>query len=118
MTEVVNVRDFPFEAPTPYLYVGGYTAGLFRGHPLASPFEPPRRAKKAERQRSLDRYRDWLLSEPWHEGVLRRLAERVGRTRLPLGCWCGTSSAVWRPPLCHAVVLAEHVDLILGKQRR
>ena len=109
-THVVNVNDYRPLTSRPYLpfiYVGRYMPGLFKGHPLGNPFKVGRKAKQSERLACLELYRDWLL-QPEREGMLRALAENVRRTNLPLGCWC-------KPKECHGDVLAEYVDLILAR---
>lgn len=97
---VVNVRDFPFEYPTPYVYVGRYMPGVFRGHPLANPFKLRRKATAADRAECLDKYRAWVLAHPRRDELLAGLLRQVRTTGLPLGCWC-------HPQPCHADVLAE-----------
>lgn len=99
---VVNVRDFPFEYPTPYIYVGRYMPGRFAGHPLANPFKVKRSASVAERVACLDRYREWLRNLPDRDVKLAILARKVVLSGLPLGCWCA-------PRECHADVLAEEL---------
>jgi hypothetical protein len=109
MIQVVNVRDYPTTYPTPYIYVGRYMPGLFKGHPLANPFKLSRKAADAERVACLEKYRQWVRTVPDWEDRVRELGERCRRLRLPLGCWCA-------PKLCHATVLAELIEEVLGPE--
>ena len=107
--EVVNVRNFPLEAPTPYIYVGRYMPGTFRGHPLANPFKLPSKATAADRMDCLRQYEVWLDRLSNRDDLLQRLAAQVQRTGLPLGCWC-------KPKACHADILARRVEGIIREQ--
>lgn len=100
---VVNVRSFPFECPTPYIYVGRYMPGIFAGHQLGNPFKLPKKAKQQDRVECLEKYRSWLLARPDFEEQIEILVRKVVVTGLPLGCWCA-------PKLCHADVLAELIN--------
>lgn len=102
---IVNVRDFPFEAPTPYIYVGRYMPKIFNGHPLANPFKLRRIETRDE---CLRKYVEWLDNDPDHikHGQIEALASQVARSGLPLGCWCA-------PLKCHADILADRVEAIL-----
>ena len=108
--EVVNVRNFPLEAPTPYMYVGRYMPGIFRGHPLANPFKLPSKATAADRIDCLRQYKLWLNQLPNRDDLLHRLAAQVCKTGLPLGCWC-------KPKACHADILATLVSEILSEKQ-
>ena len=106
---VVNVRDYPLEYGQPYIYVGRYMPGRFRGHPLGNPFKVPRKATLAQRQECLEKYRAWLAEHPLRDALLEQLANKVRQTGYPLGCWCA-------PELCHADVLAEEVAKLLEQK--
>jgi len=100
--QVVNVRDAPRGS---YIYVGRMAPGKFQAHPLANPFRLPRGPTEEDRKGCLEDYTEWLEKQPPH--LLQELAEKVLKTRLPLGCWC-------HPKSCHADVLARRVEAILN----
>lgn len=104
--EVVNVRSFPFEYPTPYIYVGRYMPGKFKGHALGNPFKLPKRATAQDRIDLLATYDAWLTSLPDCEQQILALTNRVLSTGLPLGCWC-------HPEPCHAHVLRDRVQAVI-----
>jgi hypothetical protein len=58
---------------------------------------------------------NWL-AKPENQAHLLALAEEVRATGKPLGCWCGFWQAGEPLLLCHAVVLAQAVDLILSEE--
>lgn len=109
MIQVVNVRNFPFEYPTPYIYVGRAMPGRFAGHPLGNPFKIRKNATDQERIECLEKYRQWVKTVPNWQGLVRSLGERARLCKLPLGCWCA-------PQLCHAQVLAELIEEVLGPE--
>lgn len=117
-TRVVNVRRSIEDRPQceqPFLYVGRRFGSLLSAHPLANPFRVGPRATREQRLACLERYRAWLDDYPHHEEILRDLADEVQRTGKPLGCWCGR----WPEQadlICHAVLLARRVDLILNEK--
>ena len=112
---VVNVRNFPCRAPLPYIYVGRAVArasvreakySILRAHPLANPFRIELGQKRGA---TLERYRDWLQSNPSRtSALLDLLAAEVILRRLPLGCWCA-------PKPCHADILAELIQPIVDR---
>lgn len=106
-TKVVNVRTYQ----RPFIYVGRVMPGR-KGHPLANPFRLVSWASPEERKDCLARYEEWLLGNPYHEKLLRELAEEVSEYGSPLGCWCAPN------PLCHASVLAREVDRLLAEEAR
>jgi hypothetical protein len=100
--KVVNVRDYPFEYPTPYIYVGRPMPSRFSGHRLANPFRIRRNATDTERLECLEKYREWLTALPDRDEQLAILARKLVICGMPLGCWCA-------PKTCHAEVLAEAI---------
>ncbi len=107
-TAVANVRQVGFDG---CIYVGRYMPNRCAGHPLGNPFKA---GKQRTRQQSMKLYALWL-KEPEQQTAILHLARRVEKTGLPLGCYC--VEFTWRgeepAPLCHAILLAKQVDLIL-----
>jgi hypothetical protein len=116
---VVNVRTQT--DPSAFLYVGRRckhpALGWLQRSYFANPFKVAPRADRREKVECLGKYRRWLLqSLATDEGtrMLSGLAQMVRNSGKPLGCWCGDYPA---DPhlLCHAVVLAEQIDLFLAR---
>lgn len=118
-TRVVNIRKQTDRGA--FIYVGRRCRhpafGWLRAHYFANPFKVPAGATLDQKAECLERYRRWLLgTQVGQEGRahLSALAQVAGHTRKPLGCWCGD----WPEEpglLCHAVVLAKEIDLILAR---
>jgi len=85
-TKIVHCRRDEYD-----IYIG-------RPSPWGNPFshKPSSLAeiKVETRQEAIDRYREWILTQP---DLLSSLEELRGKR---LGCWC-------RPKLCHGDVLLE-----------
>jgi len=54
--------------------------------------------KVASRKEAIDRYREWILTQPL---LLKKLPELEGKV---LGCWC-------KPSACHGDVLIELINM-------
>lgn len=81
--ELVTVKWKPHD-----VYIG-------RPGPWGNPFVLKNKDDNAERRRVLEKYREWLMSQP--ELIARAKRELKGKV---LGCYCA-------PRLCHGDVLAE-----------
>jgi len=82
-TKVVHCKKEKFD-----IYIG-------RPGPWGNPFEI---GKDGTREEAIQRYREWILSEPL-------LMQEIGSLRGKiLGCWCS-------PKLCHGDVLIELVHV-------
>ena len=89
-TTVVNRRGSPFD-----VYIG-------RGSKWGNPFSHvhsifPDVIHVATREEAIEKYRDWILTQPQ---LLAALPELQGKV---LGCYCS-------PKACHGDVLAELCD--------
>ncbi len=97
--------------PLPFIYVGR-SVGLLDGHPLANPFRVGRKAHRAARLACIRRYEEWLDSQEDNLQEIETLAHQIRQTGKPLACWCG----FWPKEedlVCHAVLLAKRVNVIL-----
>ena len=87
-TQVVNVKREPYD-----VYIGRPMPGR-PGSPFGNPF---RIGEHGTRDEVIDRYRQWLLSQP---KLMAELESLKGRR---LGCWC-------HPARCHGDVLVELIE--------
>lgn len=82
MTRVVHCKKEPYD-----VYIG-------RPSKWGNPFEI---GKDGTRKDVIDKYRDWILSQP---ELMKSLPDLEGKT---LACWC-------RPKACHGDVLIELLE--------
>ena len=90
-TRVVNIHRGARE----YVYVGRPSRW---GNPFSHRSGTKAEFRVATREEALDRYREWVLSQPELVAAIRR--ELRGKV---LGCHC-------KPKPCHADILAEIAD--------
>ena len=90
-TKIVHCRKEPYD-----IYIGRANPrnGLPQS-PFANPFKV---GKDGTREECIEKYREWLLSQP----DLVEKARRELRGKI-LGCWCN-------PRACHGEVIVEIVD--------
>lgn len=93
-TTVVNIKTDDFD-----VYIGRSNSkySSIWGNPFSHLNNSAARYKVATREEAVEKYRDWILTQP---ELLNRLEELRGKR---LGCWC-------KPLKCHGDVLVEMLE--------
>jgi hypothetical protein len=101
---VVNVKDWDYTEPRPYVYVGRKMFRWLPWTPWGNPFRIRQSATEAEREECLIKFDAWFDGLSNRDDLLDKLAWEVVRSGLkPLGCWCS-------PKACHADSLARRIQ--------
>ena len=95
-TTVVNIHhNSPYD-----VYIGRNRASLLPwGNPFSHMNGTFAEFKVATRQEAIDKYREWIVTQP---DLMAKLITLKGKR---LGCWCV-------PAACHGQILAEMADAL------